>query len=107
MKGIGREPIFAVTIKRGNRFNNKNQFGSKTASSEALNLLRNNTNRKDPLKSVDETNTNTNTANKKNTLEGFSGNLINDSLSIGDESIRSQKNEIDSHRGLMNQQQEF
>ena len=106
MKGIGREPIFEVRVARGNRFNNKNQFGSKTASSETLNLLRN-TNRKDPTKSVDETNTNTNTVNKKNAVEGFSGNLINDSLSIGDESIRSQKNEIDSHRGLMNQQQEF
>jgi len=102
MKGIGREPIFGVSVMRGNRFNNKSQFGSKTASNEALNLMRNN-NRRDPTKSVDESNATPNNTSKKNALEGYTGNVINDSLSVGDESLRSQKNEIDSHRGLMNQ----
>ena len=109
MKGIGREPIFGVSVVKGNRFNNKSQFGSKTASNaanEALNLMRSNV-RRDPTKSVDESNNALNTSNKKNALEGYTGNLINESLSNGDESMRSQQKEIDSHRGLMNQQQEF
>lgn len=90
MKGIGREPIYAVTVSKGNRFSNKNQFASKTASSEAINLMRNN-NRRDPTKSVDESNNKTqNTANKKNAAELYTGNIINDSQSIGDESMRSQ-----------------
>ena len=62
MKGIGREPIYGVTVVRGNRFSNKSQFGTKTASNEALNLMRNN-NRRDPTKSIEESNTN-NTSNK-------------------------------------------
>ena len=111
MKGIGREPIFAVYTVRGNQFV-KNGVTSEKLAQEANEQQKKKNeadddtpgNRNDALKKKAEAiNGDMSTLDKKKPLGA--GNIIIDSQSIQSDSMRSHRN--DSHRGMLDQQQDI
>lgn len=88
MKGIGREPIYATTAFKGNRFLNKDT--SKFGKQELV---------------IDEDKEANAFEKQKNKIEKYTGNVINDS----DEEVSSSSRSHDqaTHRQLIDQQQDL
>ena len=94
MKGIGREKIFYVSYSRGNRFT---KIAGKMSSEEKPEIGKAGSS---PMQLAHEDKEQEDQRNKA--IEGYTGNVINDSESFGTNSVRSHRGgERDSHRGLI------